>query len=68
MTGLITTTNGNKAVLSARLARHIRRGCQGRSANPHGLGVSELFTAPPQEASIILAARDLRLKRYLLGG
>lgn len=53
--------------MSARIARHIRRGCRKRSQNRDGLGVSELFTAPPQDAAVILAVRDVRLKRYLLG-
>jgi hypothetical protein len=53
--------------MSARKIRKIRRGCQRRSANRAGLGVSELFTAPSGEARAILSVRDPRLKRYLLG-
>lgn len=53
--------------MSARQLRRIRRGCQMRSANRDGLGVSELFTAPRHDAAIILSVRDLRLKKYLLG-
>ncbi len=53
--------------MSAREARHLRRRAQARSANRAGLGVSELFTGPPRDAQIILATRDLRLKKYLLG-
>jgi hypothetical protein len=53
--------------IRARRARAIRRGCQRRSQHREGLGVSELFLAPPFDAAIILAAADFRLKRYLLG-
>jgi hypothetical protein len=53
--------------MTARLARTIRRGCQRRSQNRQGLGVSELFTAPLTHARAILATSDFRLKRYLLG-
>ena len=53
--------------MTARQARQIRRGCQRRSQNRDGLGVSELFTAPAGHARSILTASDLRLKRYLLG-
>ncbi|MBN2563799.1 MAG: hypothetical protein JXQ75_23015 [Phycisphaerae bacterium] len=53
--------------MTAKRARHIRRGCQQRSQNRDGLGVSELFTAPQEDARDILDAQDLRLKRYLLG-
>ncbi len=53
--------------MTARRIRQIRRGCQERSGNRQGMGVSELFTAPPEHANAILAVTDLRLKRYLLG-
>ena len=53
--------------MTARAARRIRRRCQRHSQNRDGLGVSELFLAPADDAAIILAARDLRLKAYLLG-
>ncbi|MFQ5589866.1 MAG: hypothetical protein ACE5HE_01770 [Phycisphaerae bacterium] len=53
--------------ITARRARIIRRGCQRRSQNRDGLGVSELFLAPPADAAVILAASDVRLKYYLLG-
>lgn len=53
--------------MSARKIRRIRRGCQLRSANRGGLGVSELFTAPQHDVVIILSVRDVRLKKYLLG-
>ncbi len=53
--------------ISARLARTIRRHSQLRSQNREGLGVSELFLAPEEEAVVILAATDIRLKYYLLG-
>ena len=53
--------------ISTRLARTIRRHSQLRSQNREGLGVSELFLAPEEEAVIILAATDIRLKYYLLG-
>ncbi len=53
--------------LTAKQARSIRRASQRRSQHPDGLGVSELFLAPPAEADVILEARDPRLKRYLLG-
>jgi hypothetical protein len=53
--------------IRARHARSIRRGCQRRSQHRDGLGVSELFLAPPVDAHIILAATDTRLKLYLLG-
>ena len=53
--------------ISARLARTIRRHSQLRSQNREGLGVSELFLASKEEAVIILAATDFRLKCYLLG-
>ncbi|MFQ5412608.1 MAG: hypothetical protein ACE5EC_09925 [Phycisphaerae bacterium] len=53
--------------MSARKARRIRRSAQNRSANRDGLGISELFTAPPSHVDAILAAHDFRLKRYLLG-
>jgi hypothetical protein len=53
--------------LKARKARAIRRGCQQRSQCREGIGVSELFLAPLEDAAIILAAIDSRLKLYLLG-
>jgi hypothetical protein len=53
--------------MSAKRARHIRRRAQARSANRNGLGISELFSAPEHDAEAILAAADLRLKKYLLG-
>lgn len=53
--------------MSARKVRRIRRGCQLRSGNREGMGVSELFTAPRRDAAVILSVRDMRLKRYLLG-
>lgn len=52
---------------SARRVRSIRRASQRRSQCRDGLGVSELFLAPPGEAEFVLNARDTRLKRYLLG-
>jgi len=54
-------------LMTARKARRIRRECHVRSGNREDFGISELFTAPKRHASAILAARDLRLKRYLLG-
>ncbi len=56
-----------KMRLTARRARSIRRGCQRRSQHPNGLGVSELFLAPLVDAGVIVAAKDVRLKLYLLG-
>lgn len=53
--------------MSAKRARHIRRGSQSRSQNPNGLGISEIFLAPPADAEVILATTDLRLKYWLLG-
>jgi len=53
--------------MSARRIRQIRRASQRRSDNRNGLGVSELFTAPPKDARVILEVRDPRFKRYLLG-
>jgi hypothetical protein len=53
--------------MRARLARSIRKRCQQHSQNRNGLGVSELFLAPPRDAGVILAANDSRLIRYLLG-
>lgn len=53
--------------IGARRARAIRKRAQRRGCNPHGLGVAELFTAPKADAAAILAARDARLKFYLLG-
>ena len=53
--------------MSARRARRIRRRCQSNSQYRDGLGVSELFLAPPADALAILAVRDTRLKLYLLG-
>ncbi len=53
--------------ITARRARAIRRGCQRRSQHRDGLGVSELFLAPPVDANIIIAATDVRLRLYLLG-
>ena len=53
--------------ISARKARTIRRHSQCRSQNREGLGVSELFLASEEEALIILAVTDIRLKYYLLG-
>jgi hypothetical protein len=53
--------------LKARKARAIRRGCQQRSQCREGMGVSELFLSPAEDAMIILAAMDSRLKLYLLG-
>ncbi len=53
--------------ITARKARAIRRGSLRRSQDRNGLGVSELFLAPPANAAVILTVRDLRLLRYLLG-
>ena len=53
--------------ITARKVRSIRRGCQKRSQNRNGLGISELFLAPDVDAEIILSVMDLRLKFYLLG-
>ncbi len=53
--------------ITARKARSIRKGCQLRSQNRDGLGISELFLAPEVDAEIILSAVDFRLKLYLLG-
>ncbi len=53
--------------MTARAARAIRRRCQGHSQNRDGLGVSELFLASVKDAGFILAAKDYRLKAYLLG-
>ena len=54
-------------MLSGKQARHIRRRCQRRSQNPNGLGFSELFLASQEDAAIIVATHDLRLKYWLLG-
>ncbi len=53
--------------MSARQARHIRRRSQRHSQNPNSLGFSELFLAQFEDAAIILATNDLRLKYWLLG-
>lgn len=53
--------------MSARQIRAIRRRSQRRSQFRNGLGVSELFLAPPKDSAAILSVGDLRLKRYLLG-
>jgi hypothetical protein len=53
--------------LKARKVRAIRRGCQQRSQCREGMGVSELFLAPVEDAAVILPAIDSRLKLYLLG-
>ncbi|MFQ5590309.1 MAG: hypothetical protein ACE5HE_04005 [Phycisphaerae bacterium] len=53
--------------ITARRARSIRRGCQRRSQYRNGLGISELFLAPAVDAEVIVAAKDIRLKLYLLG-
>lgn len=53
--------------MSARQIRAIRRRSQKRSQFRNGLGVSELFLAPPHDSAAILSVEDLRLKRYLLG-
>ena len=53
--------------ITARQARFVRRASQRRSQNRDGLGVSELFLAPREGAALILATRDMRLRRYLLG-
>ncbi len=53
--------------MSARLVRAIRRRCQRNSQDRNGMGISELFLAPADDAAAILAVADLRLKRYLLG-
>ncbi len=66
-TALLKIAEVNEMSITARKARMIRRGCQRRSQNRDGLGVSELFLAPPNEAAVILSASDIRLKYYLLG-
>lgn len=48
-------------------AKQIRRRCQTHSQNRNGLGVSELFLAPPADANFILSAKTRALKIYLLG-
>ncbi|GJM23896.1 MAG: hypothetical protein DHS20C16_03110 [Phycisphaerae bacterium] len=53
--------------MSARLVRAIRRRCQRNSQDRNGMGISELFLAPADDAAAILAVADLRLKQYLLG-
>lgn len=53
--------------IRARRARAIRRRCRQHSQNLDGLGVSELFLAPAEDAAAVLAASDFRLKCYLLG-
>lgn len=53
--------------MSARQARAIRRRCRRNSQNLNGMGVSELFLAPAEDAAAILRVSDMRLKRYLLG-
>jgi hypothetical protein len=53
--------------MTARLARHIRRRCQRNSQCLEHCGISELFLAPRSDADAILAARDLRLRYWLLG-
>ncbi|HNO76919.1 MAG TPA: hypothetical protein PKN33_02575 [Phycisphaerae bacterium] len=53
--------------MSAKLARAIRRRCQRNSQDRNGMGISELFLAPAEDAAAILAVADLRLKQYLLG-
>lgn len=57
----------DKMSITARRALAIHRGSLRRSQNCNGLGVSELFLAPPAHAAVILTVRDLRLLRYLLG-
>lgn len=51
----------------ARQARAIRKQCQQHSQMRDGMGVSELFLAPAEDAALILRVRDVRLKKYLLG-
>ena len=51
----------------ARQAKRIRRRCRQHSQNQNGLGISELFLAPPADAQVILAAKTSQLKAYLLG-
>ena len=51
----------------AKRAKQIRRRCLKHSQNRNGLGISELFLAPPQDAEVILAAKSYALKIYLLG-
>ena len=51
----------------AKRAKQIRRRCQEHSQNRNGLGISELFLAPPEDAEFILAAKTYALKTYLLG-
>ena len=53
--------------MTARRARQIRRRCQRNSQSLNHFGVSELFLAPARDAEVILAARDLRLRCWLLG-
>jgi|GEM_PF-2771572 len=53
--------------MTAKHARSIRKRSQKHSQYQDGLGVSELFLADTQAAQEILAARDVRLKCYLLG-
>lgn len=48
-------------------AKQIRRRCQKHSQNRDGLGVSELFLAPPADAKFILSAKTFALKTFLLG-
>ena len=53
--------------MKARTLRALRRRSQRRSQNHNGMGVSELFLASKADATVILAAVDVRLKQYLLG-
>ena len=51
----------------AKRAKQIRRRCQKHSQNRNGLGISELFLAPREDAEFILAAKSCAFKTYLLG-
>ena len=51
----------------AKRAEQIKRRCQAHSQNRNGLGIGELFLAPPKDAEFILAAQTHALKSYLLG-
>ena len=66
-TALLEIAEDCEMSITARKARTIRRGCQRRSQHRDGLGISELFLAPPDDAAVILSASDIRLKYYLLG-
>lgn len=66
-TGLPGGRHGSQTMSLAKRVKQIRRRCQEHSQNRNGLGISELFLAPPKDAEFILAAQSYALKTYLLG-